>query len=91
MTLRTRGVVRLISYFTALVLVLSGFLIESRRETAALKAEARRGSRRAYQELVASLEVLDASLLKTTAARTPASTSASPTAWPRRSRRSSRM
>ncbi len=72
MTLRTRGVVRLISYFTALVLVLSGFLIESRRETAALKAEARRGSRRAYQELVASLEVLDASLLKTTAARTPA-------------------
>ena len=56
----------------ALALVLSGFLAESRIENVNLKAERRREARRAYQSFLLSLETLDAALLKTTAAQTPA-------------------
>ena len=72
MTLHTRGLVRLIAYSLALALVLSGFLAESRIENVNLKAERRREARRAYQSFLLSLETLDAALLKTTAAQTPA-------------------
>ncbi|MBO4407030.1 MAG: hypothetical protein J5849_04950, partial [Clostridia bacterium] len=71
MCLRTRGIVRLISYFTALVLVLSGFLYRAAAEKEALQETRRREARRAYQELLASLEEMDAALLKFSASSSP--------------------